>query len=103
MAYQPAVSAPAARRLSHAAALPGLAAGTAVLYLSLIVLIPLAALAWQAQAGGWTEFWSAVRAPDAEGVVADLHQGSFDVDERSIAIGAKFLAGCALLAFDGAR
>ena len=66
MAYQPAVSAPAARRLSPAAAFPGLAAGTAVLYLSLIVLIPLAALAWQAQAGGWTEFWSAVRAPDAE-------------------------------------
>jgi sulfate transport system permease protein len=37
-----------------------------VLYLSLIVLIPLAALAWQAQAGGWSPFWSAVRAPDAE-------------------------------------
>jgi amidohydrolase len=44
-----------------------------------------------------------VRALGAEGAVADLHQGTFDVDERSIAIGAKFLAGCALLAFDEAR
>jgi sulfate transport system permease protein len=37
----------------------------AVLYLSLIVLIPLAALAWQATAGGWSGFWDAVTAPDA--------------------------------------
>ena len=29
----------------------------------------------------------------------DLHQGSFDVDERAIAIGARVLAGAALLAF----
>jgi amidohydrolase len=59
--------------------------------------------------GWYTEHTSAalarlgVRALGAEGVVADLHQGTFDVDERSIAIGAKFLAGCALLAFDEAR
>jgi len=50
---------------SPAAALPGLAAGTAILYLSLVVLIPLAALLWAAVGGGWTEFWDAVRAPDA--------------------------------------
>ena len=50
---------------SPAAALPGLAAGTAILYLSLVVLIPLAALLWAVVGGGWTEFWDAVRAPDA--------------------------------------
>ena len=42
---------------SPAAALPGLAAGTAILYLSLVVLIPLAALLWAAVGGGWSEFW----------------------------------------------
>ncbi len=51
---------------SPAAALPGLAAGTAILYLSLVVLIPLAALLWTAVGGGWTEFWNAVTAPDAK-------------------------------------
>jgi sulfate transport system permease protein len=61
---QPAASAPA-RTFSPAAALPGLAAGVAVLYLSLIVLLPLAALAWSARDGGWDAFWSAVSAPDA--------------------------------------
>ena len=50
---------------SPAAARPGLAAGTAILYLSLVVLIPLAALLWAVVGGGWSEFWDAVRAPDA--------------------------------------
>jgi sulfate/thiosulfate transport system permease protein len=62
---QAASAPPASRRLTPAAALPGLAAGVAVLYLSLIILIPLAALAWKAQGGGWTQFWDAVSAPDA--------------------------------------
>jgi sulfate transport system permease protein len=63
---QPAASAPAApRRFAPAASLPGLAAGVAVLYLSLVVLIPLAALAWKAQGGGWNQFWDAISAPDA--------------------------------------
>ena len=61
---QPAASAPA-RTFSPAAALPGLAAGVAVLYLSIIVLLPLSALAWAARDGGWDAFWSAVSAPDA--------------------------------------
>jgi sulfate transport system permease protein len=61
---QPAASAPA-RTFTPAAALPGLAAGVAVLYLSVIVLLPLAALAWSASDGGWSAFWSAVSAPDA--------------------------------------
>jgi hypothetical protein len=29
----------------------------------------------------------------------DLHQGSFDADERAIGVGARVLAGAALLAF----
>jgi sulfate transport system permease protein len=62
---QPAASAPR-RALAPAVALPGLAAGVAVLYLSLVVLLPLSALAWQAHFGGWSAFWSSVRAPDAE-------------------------------------
>ncbi|HET6850456.1 MAG TPA: sulfate ABC transporter permease subunit CysT [Gaiellales bacterium] len=63
---QPAASAPRVRSVNPAAALPGLAAGTAVLYLSLVVLLPLAALVWQAQAGGWSGFLHAVRAPDVQ-------------------------------------
>jgi sulfate transport system permease protein len=63
---QPAASAPRPHAIAPAAALPGLAAGVAVLYLSLVVLLPLAALAWEAHFGGWSTFWSAVRAPDAE-------------------------------------
>src|ERR1051325_2889462 len=43
----------------------GLGLGTAVLYLSLIVLIPLAAVVWRSTEGGWGTFWSAVRTPDA--------------------------------------
>jgi len=39
--------------------------GTAVLYLSLIVLIPLAAVVWRSTDGGWDRFWGAVRTPDA--------------------------------------
>ncbi|GAA2385329.1 sulfate ABC transporter permease subunit CysT [Dactylosporangium salmoneum] len=39
--------------------------GTAVLYLSLIVLIPLAAVVWRSTDGGWDRFWAAVRTPDA--------------------------------------
>ena len=41
------------------------APGIAVTYLSLIVLLPLAALAWHAKAGGWTSFWDAITSPDA--------------------------------------
>jgi sulfate transport system permease protein len=39
----------------------GIAAG----YLSLVVLIPLAALAWQALGGGWGVFWAQVTTPEA--------------------------------------
>jgi sulfate transport system permease protein len=63
---QPRASAPRVPSVSPAAALPGLAAGTAVLYLSLVVLLPLAALVWQAHASGWEGFLHAIRAPDVQ-------------------------------------
>jgi sulfate transport system permease protein len=43
----------------------GLSLGVAVLYLSLIVLIPLGAVVWRGAGGGWGRFWSAVTTPDA--------------------------------------
>jgi sulfate transport system permease protein len=43
----------------------GLGLGAAVLYLSLIVLIPLAAVVWRSNAQGPGAFWHAVRTPDA--------------------------------------
>ena len=39
--------------------------GAAVIYLSLLVLIPIAAVASQAFHGGWGAFWSAVRNPES--------------------------------------
>jgi len=59
---------PVRRRASawrRAGVLPGfgLSMGYAVLYLSLLVLIPLAALPAKAAGMGWTGFWEAVTAP----------------------------------------
>ncbi len=34
-------------------------------YLSLIVLLPLAAVAWESTGSGWSGFWQAISAPDA--------------------------------------
>ncbi|MEE6260765.1 sulfate ABC transporter permease subunit CysT [Plantactinospora sonchi] len=50
-------SARGGRRLTRAA---GLGLGIAMLWFSLLVLIPLAAVVVTASDGGWTEFWSAV-------------------------------------------
>ncbi|MEV6967307.1 sulfate ABC transporter permease subunit CysT [Hamadaea sp. NPDC051192] len=44
---------------------PGLGLGLAVLYLSLIVLFPLTAVAWKGVEGGFGTFWSAVTTPDS--------------------------------------
>jgi sulfate/thiosulfate transport system permease protein len=41
------------------------APGIAVTYLSLVVLLPLAALFWHAKEGGWGDFWGALTSPDA--------------------------------------
>jgi sulfate transport system permease protein len=60
----------AARRVAPGEAarlggLPALGLGTAVTWLSLLVLIPLAAVIAKSTAGGWTGFWNAVSAPGA--------------------------------------
>jgi sulfate transport system permease protein len=34
--------------------------GAATVWLSVIVLLPLAAIVWQSAGGGWTAFWNAV-------------------------------------------
>jgi sulfate transport system permease protein len=52
------------RPARHFARRPGntsLRVGVATLWLSVIVLLPLAAIAWQAAGGGWHAFWLAVK------------------------------------------
>lgn len=44
---------------------PGLGLGVGVLYLSLIVLFPLAAVVWTADGRGLAGFWAAIRTPDS--------------------------------------
>src|SRR5262245_53997497 len=43
----------------------GLGVGLATLYLSVLVLLPLAAVVWKSQENGWSAFWDAVTAPEA--------------------------------------
>jgi sulfate/thiosulfate transport system permease protein len=43
----------------------GLTVGLSTAYLSLIVLLPLAALTWRSTEGGWDTFWDAVTNPQA--------------------------------------
>jgi sulfate transport system permease protein len=52
-------------RLSAGGAGAGLARGIAVGYLSLIVLVPLAALVWTSRGDGMGTFWDEVRRPEA--------------------------------------
>jgi sulfate transport system permease protein len=52
------------RRVARGAARV-IAPGTAVIYLSLLVLIPIAALSSNAFHGGWSGFWSSVRNPES--------------------------------------
>ena len=40
-------------------------AGAASIWLSLIVLLPLAAIVWQSAVGGWSAFWAAITTPAA--------------------------------------
>lgn len=54
----------AVRRLRRANG-ASLQVGVAVLWLSLIVLLPLAAILWTSAEGGWSAFWSAVTSPSA--------------------------------------
>jgi sulfate transport system permease protein len=43
----------------------GVGLGMAVMYLSLIVLIPLAAVVWRSSEGGFGAFWAAITTPDS--------------------------------------
>ena len=72
------------RRVRANGAGTSLSLGIAVVYLSLIVLIPLAALAWKAVGGGWSQFWTAVTSPEA---VAALRL-TFEVTGAAVAINA---------------
>jgi sulfate transport system permease protein len=53
------------RKRASGAALPSVAPGVAITYLSVIVLLPLSALLWTTKKGGFEAFWQAVTAPDA--------------------------------------
>ena len=57
-----ATARPLARRRSGGG---GLTVGVATGYLSVIVLLPLAALAWRSLEGGWSTFWEAITDPQA--------------------------------------
>jgi sulfate transport system permease protein len=56
---------PASRPRRRVRAGTGIGVGMAVLYLSLIVLIPLAAVVWRSGDGGWTAFHAAITRPDS--------------------------------------
>jgi sulfate/thiosulfate transport system permease protein len=51
---------PAGARSSRGSGTTSLRVGVAMVWLSVIVLLPLAAIAWQSVGGGWRAFWLAV-------------------------------------------
>jgi len=55
-----AAQAPTGARRVRAPGTTSLRLGVAMVWLSVIVLLPLAAIAWQAVGGGWQAFWLAV-------------------------------------------
>ncbi len=64
--HDAAPTGPASRlRVVARAAARVIAPGTAMLYLSLLVLIPIAALSVNAFHGGWSAFWAAVSNPES--------------------------------------
>ncbi|MBX7455555.1 sulfate ABC transporter permease subunit CysT [Mycolicibacterium sp. 3033] len=58
IAVEPEAAAPPPGRNRHGST--SLRVGAATLWLSVIVLLPLAAIVWQSATGGWDAFWSAV-------------------------------------------
>ncbi|AKS33454.1 sulfate ABC transporter permease subunit CysT [Mycolicibacterium goodii] len=60
----PGVSAPGASRGRYGST--SLRVGAASIWLSVIVLLPLAAILWQAAGGGWDAFWRAITSNAAE-------------------------------------
>lgn len=61
---EPDAATGAAGRPRRVGSTPALA-GAASIWLSIIVLLPLAAIVWQSAEGGWTAFWAAVTSPSA--------------------------------------
>lgn len=61
---EPDAAAGAAVRPGRIGSTPALA-GAASIWLSIIVLLPLAAIVWQSADGGWNAFWAAVTSPSA--------------------------------------
>ncbi|MDT4908760.1 MAG: sulfate/thiosulfate transport system permease protein [Pseudonocardiales bacterium] len=61
----PPRAAPRSASAARLGAASGLGLGVAVTWLSLLVLIPLAAVVAQGAGGGWTGFWDAVSSPGA--------------------------------------
>ncbi len=53
------------KRLRRRVPTTSLRVGAATLWLSVIVLLPLAAILWQSAGGGWEAFWSAASSPAA--------------------------------------
>src|SRR5882757_11071067 len=52
-------------RLGRRHGTTSLRVGAATVWLSIIVLLPLAAIVWQSAGGGWRAFWSAVTSNSA--------------------------------------
>jgi sulfate transport system permease protein len=63
--HQPGAGVPVAPITSSQAGIPALRVGVTTLWVSLIVLLPLAAIVWQAVGGGWQAFWLAITSPAA--------------------------------------
>jgi sulfate transport system permease protein len=64
-ARPPSAGGPAAALPRRRFGTTSLRVGTATLWLSVIVLLPLAAILWQSISGGWTAFWNAVTSNSA--------------------------------------
>jgi len=64
-----------------------LSIGLITAYLSVIVLIPLAAVVYRSMAGGWDDFWSAVTSPQAMAALRLSIIGSFVVAGINAVVG----------------
>jgi sulfate transport system permease protein len=64
-ARPPSAGGPAAALPRRRFGTTSLRVGTATLWLSIIVLLPLAAILWQSVSGGWSAFWNAVTSNSA--------------------------------------
>jgi sulfate/thiosulfate transport system permease protein len=75
----PAAPTPATRTAGSWATGTPLSIGLITAYLSVIVLIPLAAVVFRSTAGGWEDFWGAVTSPQAVAALRLSLIGSFAV------------------------